>query len=338
MLSFHLPAHLVNSFAVPGTASARAESALADGFGERPEGTFTVVFRVRHSSDRAVQERLRARLVRAARVLPGGHLATFRAGLGVVYGDVGTSLGLQRAKAYTGALRRAVGPDALVTGQPAIQHDLDPELASDLRRGESFAIPLALLVLAFVLGLSLALAIPFVFAACTIAGTLALLYLTARVVPVTSYATNLVELIGLGLAIDYSLLIVCRFREELAGRRRLDRRGRRADDGGSRTRGRLLRPRRRDRAGAPPLRAGAVHPDDGTRGPLIPLVSIAGAVTLQPALLSFCGRRVLRRARARKPASRGRRSHGRSCGVRSLCCSRPRRCCSRPRRRPSRST
>ena len=33
---------------------------------------------------------------------------------------------------------------------------------------------------------------------------------------VSSYATNLVELIGLGLAIDYSLLIVCRFREELA--------------------------------------------------------------------------------------------------------------------------
>ena len=76
--------------------------------------------------------------------------------------------------------------------------------------------PLALLVLAFVLGLSLALAIPFAFAACTIAGTLALLYVTTQFVSVTSYATNLVELIGLGLAVDYSLLIVCRFREELA--------------------------------------------------------------------------------------------------------------------------
>ncbi|HEY2365330.1 MAG TPA: MMPL family transporter, partial [Polyangiaceae bacterium] len=90
-------------------------------------------------------------------------------GTGVVYGDVETNLGLQRAKTFTGALRHAVGPGALVTGQPAIQHDLDPQLASDLRRGEALALPLALLVLALVLGLSLALAIPFVFAACTIA-------------------------------------------------------------------------------------------------------------------------------------------------------------------------
>ena len=171
-LSLQLPAQLVNSFSVPGTASARAETALAAGFGERPEGTFTVVFRVAELERPALQRRLRGRIERAARVLPGGHLATFRSGGGVIYGDVETSLGLQRAKAYTDELRRAVGPGALVTGQPAIQHDLDPQLAADLRRGETLALPLALLVLAFVLGLSLALAIPFVFAACTIAGTL----------------------------------------------------------------------------------------------------------------------------------------------------------------------
>src|SRR4029450_12797243 len=64
-------------------------------------------------------------------------------------------------------------------------------------------------------GRALSLPIPFVFAACTIAGTLAVLYGTAHLLSVTSYATNLVELIGLGLAIDYSLLIVCRYREEL---------------------------------------------------------------------------------------------------------------------------
>ncbi len=175
VLSLQLPQQLVNSFAVPGTASARAEAALAQGFGERPEGTFTVVFRTRHSGDRATQERFRSRIVRAARVLPGGHLATLRSGGGGVYGDIETSLGLQRAKTYTAALRRALGPGALVTGQPASQHDLDPQRASDLRRGELFALPLAFLVLAFVLGFSLALAIPFVFAACTIAATLGLL-------------------------------------------------------------------------------------------------------------------------------------------------------------------
>jgi len=294
VLSLHLPGRLVNSFAVPGTASARAEAALARGFGERPEGTFTVVFRTRHANDRALQERLRRRIERAARVLPGGHLATFRSGGRVIYGDVETSLGLQPAKGYTAALRRTLGPGALVTGQPAIQHDLDPQLAADLRRGEIFALPLAFLVLALVLGLSFALAIPFVFAACTIAGTLALLYATAHVVPVTSYATNVVELLGLGLAIDYSLLIVCRFREELAD-------GKSSDAAVVRTmRG----------AGRAVIFSGTAVAIGlallffvpvpfirtlGLAGLLIPLVSIAGALTLQPALLSLVGRRALRR-------------------------------------------
>ena len=214
-LTFLAPARLTTSYSVPGTDSARADAALARGFGARPEGTFTVVFRARHSSDRGVQARLRRRLEQAAHVLPGGRLDTFRAGAGVVYGELASRLDLQQAQAYTTPLRRALGPAALVTGVPAVQHDLDPQLASDLRRGEALALPLAVLVLAFVLGISVSLAVPFVFAAFTIAGTLLLVELSARIFPVTSYATNLVALIGLGLAVDYSLLVVCRYREEL---------------------------------------------------------------------------------------------------------------------------
>ncbi len=208
-----LPARLANSLSVPGTESQRAETVLADAFGERPEGTFTVVFPVPHSSDAHVRAALHVRLERAARVLPGGRLATFRAGGGVVYGELATRLTLQQAKAYTERLRRAAGPDALVTGQAAIQHDLDPQLASDLRRAEAFAMPLALLALVGLLGLSLALAVPFLFAACTIGATLAALYGVTYLVSVPSYATNVVGLIGLGLAVDYSLLMVCRYRE-----------------------------------------------------------------------------------------------------------------------------
>ena len=165
---------LANSYEIPGTDSARADAALARGFGERPDGTFTVVFRVRHSSDRRLQRELRARLERAAHVLPGGRLATFQVGGGAIYGEVATTLGPAAGEAADrAAARRArarAGPAALVTGPPAIQHDLDPVLASDLRRGEAFAIPLALLVLAFVLGLSSPSRFPFVFAACTVSG------------------------------------------------------------------------------------------------------------------------------------------------------------------------
>ena len=65
------------------------------------------------------------------------------------------------------------------------------------------------------LGVSLAVLVPVVFAACTITATLAIVYALAHEVLMVSYVANLVELIGLGLAVDYSLLVVARFREEL---------------------------------------------------------------------------------------------------------------------------
>jgi RND superfamily putative drug exporter len=294
--SLLLPRQLANSFAVPQTDSARAASVLARDFGERPEATFTVVFRVRDSSDRELQRRLRIRLGRGAQVIPGGRVGSLRVGPGVVYGELESTLGLQQAKRYTESLRHELrdsgGPKALVSGQPAIQHDLDPQLASDLRRGELLAIPLAVLVLAFILGLSAALAIPFVFAACTIAGTLAVLYVAARLVAITPYATNLVELIGLGLAVDYSLFVVCRYREEL--------------EGGNERTGVIVRTMAS--AGRAVVFSGLAVAIGlalllfvpvpfirtmGLGGLLIPLVSIAAVLTLQPVLLSFCGRRAV---------------------------------------------
>jgi len=291
-----LPGRLANSYEIPGTDSARADAALASGFGERPDGTFSVVFRVRHSSDPRLQHELRARLERAAHVLPGGRVAAFQVGGGAIYGEVASTLGLQQAKPLTdllrAALRRGGAPAALVTGPPAIQRDLDPVLSSDLRRGEAFAIPLTVIVLAFMLGLSVTLALPFVFAACTVSATLALLYVCARFVAVTPYAINVVELIGLGLAVDYSLLVVTRYREELT---RIGSR----DEAVVRTMA---------TAGRAVVFSGLAVAIGlalllfmpvpfirtlGLAGLLIPLVSIVGALTLQPVLLSFCGPRAV---------------------------------------------
>ena len=300
-----LPGLLSNSFEVPGTDSDRARTILARHFGDRPDGAFTVVFRVAHPSDATLRARLRARLERAAHVVPTGHLDVFGTGGGVVFGQVDTTLDLQHAKRHTKALRDALaarpGPPALVTGQPAIQHDLDPLFAGDVRRGEAVALPVALLVLVAVLGLSLAVAVPFLFAACTIAAALAAVWALAHALPMVTYVTNLVALIGLGLAVDYSLLVVHRFREELT-------RGGPVDAAVVRTTattGRavvasglavavglallLLMP-------VPLLRS------LGIGGLLIPLASIAAALTLQPALLSLLGHRA---ARGRAPAAAG---------------------------------
>jgi len=317
-----LPALLSNSLAVPGTDSEAAQTILARHFHERPDGTFTVVFVVRTPSRalRALQRRLAA----AARAVPGGHATALHTGDGIVYGEVATALDLQHAKGWTVALRRALrkpgAPVFYVTGEPAIQHDLDPILSTDLRRGETVALPVALLVLAVVLGVSAAVLIPFLFAACTITATLAALYLIAHEMPISSYAPNLVELIGLGLAIDYSLLVVHRFREELArGAPPIppsisgsipSLEGVGVDEAVVRT---------MQTAGRAIVFSGVavaiglsvvlIVPVPfmrslGVAGFLVPLVSIAATLTLQPALLSLFGRRGMRaiRVRALRPA------------------------------------
>ena len=296
--SIRLPALLSNTFTVPGTDSDRARVILARAFGERPDGVFTVVFRVPRPSDRAVRARLRHELETAAALVPTGSAGSLQSGGGILFGNIDTTLDLQHAKRYTTVLRRYLrstgGPPAYVTGQPAIQHDLEPVLRVDLRRGEAIALPIALLVLVAVLGLCWAVLIPFGFAACTITLTLTVLYIIAAHFSMVSYVTNLVELIGLGLAVDYSLLIVSRFREELE-------RDDSTDDAivrTMRTSGRavvfsgitvaiglallLLVP-------VPFIRS------LGIGGFLVPLASIAAAATLQPALLSLAGRRGVRR-------------------------------------------
>ncbi len=286
--SLRLPSLLANVFTVPGTQSDRARLILQHDFGERPDGIFTVVFRAK-TGRAALQHELAA----AARLVPTGHASQLKQSTGIFFGEVDTTLDLQHAKGYTDTLRRVL-PGAYVTGQPAIQHDLEPVLSHDLRRGEAIAVPIALAVLLAVFGLSLAILVPFLFAACSIGGTLAAVYGLAHAFTMVNYVANLVELVGLGLAIDYSLLVVYRFREELD-------RDDHVDDAIVRTMA---------TAGRSVLFSGATVAIGlgllvlvpvpfirslGVGGFLVPIASLAAAATLQPALLSLLGRRGARR-------------------------------------------
>src|SRR5439155_25765718 len=77
----------------------------------------------------------------------------------------------------------------------------------------SIAIPIAFLILMVVFG-TLSFVLPLVVAGATIPTALAFVWIAAHVMELSSYLQNLVMLIGLGIAIDYSLLVVYRFREE----------------------------------------------------------------------------------------------------------------------------
>jgi RND superfamily putative drug exporter len=91
----------------------------------------------------------------------------------------------------------------------------------DLVRAELIAFPLLLLLTLWIFRGLVAALVPLAAGALTIAATLALLRVVNLVTPVSVFALNLVTGAALGLAIDYSLLLVSRYREELAGRERV---------------------------------------------------------------------------------------------------------------------
>ena len=217
--SSQLSGLLTNRFTLPGTDTRRAEVILQDHFGQRSTGSFTIVVR---SDDmaRVLVPEVRAAAERAVAKLPTSRLVSvLPVTQDVTVAQIVSDLEPADSKSRTDDMRAAMGSitgaTVYLTGQAAIEHDLDPVFGEDLVRGELIALPIALLILVFTFG-TLAFLIPFAFALVTIPTTLAIIWVFANFMELSTYLQNLVSLIGLGIAIDYSLLIVYRFREELA--------------------------------------------------------------------------------------------------------------------------
>lgn len=112
---------------------------------------------------------------------------------------------------------QAVAPDAtaLVYSDPLLFEDFDHQIERDLITGEAIALPVALLVMVLVFGGFLAASAPMIGAVASIAGGLAVLFGFSYLVDLDQSAINVVTVLGIGLSIDYGLLIVSRYREEL---------------------------------------------------------------------------------------------------------------------------
>ncbi|MGH3359979.1 MAG: MMPL family transporter, partial [Nocardioidaceae bacterium] len=109
--------------------------------------------------------------------------------------------------------------DVRFGGYAMLQHEMAEQSTEDATIGEAMAFPIALVALVLVFGSIVAALLPLVVALATLMVTLGVLWLLAGVTDLSVFAVNVVTLLGLGLAIDYSLLMVNRFREEMnAGR------------------------------------------------------------------------------------------------------------------------
>lgn len=101
-------------------------------------------------------------------------------------------------------------------GGTAVGADLSAQVPKDLLLAEAIAVPLTLVLLLVVFGSVVAALLPLVIGTIAIAGTFAELALLGGVTDVSNSATNLTTALGLGLGIDYALLMISRFREQLA--------------------------------------------------------------------------------------------------------------------------
>ena len=108
------------------------------------------------------------------------------------------------------------GVDVKQAGLQPLASELTGSIGEDQKRAEVAAIPLVCVVLFFVFGGVVAAALPGVIGGLTIAGALGIVRLLAEFMPVHFFAQPVVTLMGLGIAVDYGLFMVSRFREEIA--------------------------------------------------------------------------------------------------------------------------
>jgi RND superfamily putative drug exporter len=289
---------LSNRFSVPGSDAERGLNLLKQRFDERSDGAFTLVVRTDAPVARSaiLRRDVRRAAKRAAAAVPGARRGlVLTAAANVAYVQINTPLQNADAADRTDDIRRAIPAigraQTYLTGFPAINHDTQRIYSEDLTRGESIAIPIALLVLAFMFGTLVAIGIPFAFALVTIPSALGVVWIAAHYMDMALYVTNIVTLIGFAIAVDYSMLVVFRFREELAHRESVT-------DALIAT---------METAGRATLFSGAVVAiglallvfmpvpfmrSMGIGGLLVPLFSIAAAATFLPALLSITGHRI----------------------------------------------
>jgi Predicted drug exporters of the RND superfamily len=216
-----------NAFEDPAADSTAAQHLLDRHF----DGADTVVLLVHARSGTVDGPDIRAAGTAAAQRLshtPGvsdvvsywaGHDPALRSPDGRYALVVGTerSTAAVGAKALAALASTTAAATVTVGGDAAVNHDITGQVGKSLVVAEAIAVPIILVLLVIAFGSLVAALLPLAIGAIAITGTFAELFLLGSVTPVAVYAINLTTALGLSLAIDYALLMVSRYREELSG-------------------------------------------------------------------------------------------------------------------------
>ncbi len=217
-------------FIDPDSESAKA-AAILDG--QFNASTFTSAVVVFHSSSATVDDPgFKGQVTRAADSLSNVRgvrsVQTFYANANplLVSADRHTTFALVPLEGNEGDIQELV-PDLrasvkdislehYVTGTPAVNSDLQTTSEKDLQRSEVFTVPIVLILLLLVFRTVVAALLPLLIGVCSIILALGSMYLVSTQTEVSVFALNVTTMIGLGLGIDFSLVMANRFREEVA--------------------------------------------------------------------------------------------------------------------------
>ncbi|MCD6028858.1 MAG: family transporter [Thermomicrobiales bacterium] len=219
----------VGGFSSPNTEAARAREVLQRELGFAPS-TMLVVYQsdVLAADDPAFQAAIERSLARVRAlngvtdvILPTADPHLIAPGGYTAYAIVGLSVGPEEAQRLVPAFEAALEPQdevrMSVAGAGAFYRDIETVSQRDLRRAEVLVFPVALVALLLVFGSVVAAMMPLLVGAAGVALVLASIFLATRVTELSIFVLNLATMLGLGLAVDYSLFVTSRFREELAG-------------------------------------------------------------------------------------------------------------------------
>jgi putative drug exporter of the RND superfamily len=193
------------------------------------------------------------------------------------------------------ALVEVDGIKVALAGGPSFYADIQIVSETDLQRSELISLPLAAIVLLLVFGSAVAAGLPLAVGGATVLVALAAIFGVAQATRMSIFVLNLTTLLGLGLGVDYSLLLVSRFREELG-------RGAKLGDAVQRT---VATAGRAVFFSGVTVMLGlaglalfdfAILRSIGIAGAITVAIAVASSVTLMPAILSLLGPRVNRLA------------------------------------------
>jgi uncharacterized membrane protein YdfJ with MMPL/SSD domain len=214
---------------IPGSQEQRAAALLASRFGEQATTMIVIYHDPRgEATSAAFQSSIAGSLAKlkfdpaVTRVVtyataPSPNLISKdgTAALAVIYLDKPVESAVSDAQRISGEIVPPAGVQTQVTGVPQLYHEFNQKIEHDLVQAEVVSLPIALLILLAVFGTLVAAGLPLLMAGFALPTAFAVIRILAGFTDMSVFVNNLASMIGLALAIDYSLFMVSRFREEL---------------------------------------------------------------------------------------------------------------------------